>query len=56
MPHEEEQTQDLKSQGRLQDVAYGYQDEEQKKSWLDMIVDYIKSSRESKASKLKEAV
>jgi len=33
---------------------YGYEEEGKEKSWLDLIIEYLKSKRESSKPKLKE--
>lgn len=43
-------------QEKFSDIAYGYDEleDEKKKSWLDMIIDYLKNKNKEKKGKLEK--
>jgi predicted ATPase len=47
---------DFKLQSMAQDLAYGYPEEEKGKNWLEMIIEYLKSSKQAKEPQLKKTV
>jgi hypothetical protein len=57
MEEQEQQKPDFKLQNMAQDISYGYNPEEEKgKNWLDMIIEYLKSSKQAKAPQLEKTV